>query len=158
MARKAGYYWVKYVSRNDWSIEYWNGGMWFTRNPTLVNDNWFATIDETPIVRGQKETNEESNCNIHEVSISFLNGGKTIIKKKTYYVECTVSFTDNSEEEPWKSSETYSYIIEANNKKEGKADAEKQAKEELERELGKMDDVKVVIDTFYQTFEGARAN
>jgi len=77
---------------------------------------------------------------------------------KTYYAECTVSFTDNSEKEPWKSSETYSYIIEANNKKEGKADAEKRANEELERELGKMDDVKVVIDTFYTTFEGARAN
>jgi len=41
---------------------------------------------------------------------------------KTYYSECTVSFTDNSESSPWKSSETYSYIIEANNKKEGKMD------------------------------------
>uniref|UniRef100_A0A6M3J5W8 Uncharacterized protein n=1 Tax=viral metagenome TaxID=1070528 RepID=A0A6M3J5W8_9ZZZZ len=77
---------------------------------------------------------------------------------KTYYAECTVSFTDNSETEPWKSSETYSYIIDADNKKEGKADAEKRAKEELERELGKMDDVKVVINTFHQTFEGARVN
>jgi len=77
---------------------------------------------------------------------------------KTYYAECTVSFTDNSEDEPWKSSETYSYIIEADNKKEGKADAGKRATEELEGELGKMDDVKVVIDTFYATFEGARTN
>ena len=77
---------------------------------------------------------------------------------KTYYAECTVSFTDNSEDEPWESSETYSYIIEANNKKEGKADAEKRVTEDLEQELGKMDDVKVVIDTFYETFEGARAN
>jgi len=76
---------------------------------------------------------------------------------RTYYAECTVSFTDNSEDEPWKSSETYSYIIEANNKKEGKADAEKRAKEELLRELGKMDDVSVVIDEFYRTFEDARA-
>lgn len=77
---------------------------------------------------------------------------------KTYYAECTVSFTDNSEDEPWKSSEIYSYIIDANNKKDGKAGAKKRAKEELERELGEMDDVKVVINTFYQTFEGARAN
>lgn len=46
--------------------------------------------------------------------------------------------------------------IEANNKKEGRADAKKKATEELERELGKMDDAKVVIDTFYETFEGAR--
>ena len=64
---------------------------------------------------------------------------------KTYYAECTVSFTDNSEKEPWKSSETYSYIIEANNKKEGKADAEKRAIEELERELGKMDDERKLL-------------
>ena len=77
---------------------------------------------------------------------------------KTYYAECTVSFTDNSEDEPWESSETYSYIIEANNKKEGKEDAEKRATEDIEQELGKMDDVKVVIDTFYETFEGAMAN
>lgn len=79
-------------------------------------------------------------------------------KMKTYYAECTVIFTDNSEDEPWESSETYSYIIEANNKKEGKADAEKRATEDIEQELGKMDDVKVVIDTFYETFEGAMAN
>ena len=77
---------------------------------------------------------------------------------KYYYSECTVFFTDNSESEPWNGRETYKYIIEANNKKEGKADAEKRATEDLERELGKMDDVKVVIDTFYQTIEGARAN
>jgi hypothetical protein len=77
---------------------------------------------------------------------------------KTYYAECTVSFTDNSEDEPWKSSETYSFIIEANNKKEGKADAVKKAEEKLNDELGKMDDVSTNIDTFYETCEGARAN
>ena len=77
---------------------------------------------------------------------------------KNYYAECTVSFTDNSEDEPWKSSETYSYIIQVNNKKEGKKDAEKMAIENLERELGKMDDVKVVIDTFHQTPDDARSS
>ena len=77
---------------------------------------------------------------------------------KTYYAECTVSFTDNSENEPWESSENYSFIIEANNKKEGKADAEKKAIEELERDLGKMDDIKVVIDIFHRTTDGARAS
>lgn len=77
---------------------------------------------------------------------------------KTYYAECTVSFTDNSEDEPWKSSENYSYIIKAANKKEGKMNAEERAKEELNQELGKMDDVKVVIDIFHATFEDARAS
>lgn len=102
--------------------------------------------------------NFQRHINYTLVSISFCGRDKTDFKMKTYYAECTVNFTDNSEEEPWKSSETYSYIIEANNKKEGKADAKKKATEELEQELGKMDDVKVVIDTFYETFEGARAN
>jgi len=77
---------------------------------------------------------------------------------RTYYAECTVSFTDNSEDEPWKSSETYSFIIEADNRKEGKADAVKMAEEKLIQELGKMDDISTNIDTFYATFEGARAN
>jgi len=75
---------------------------------------------------------------------------------KNYYVESTVSFTDNSEDEPWKSSENYSFIIEANNKKEGMEDAKKRAFEEFERDLGKMDDVKVNIVTFHQTTEDAR--
>jgi len=38
----------------------------------------------------------------------------------TCIISAVVSFTDNSEKEPWKSSETYSYIIEANNKIEDK--------------------------------------
>lgn len=67
-SRKAGYYWVKYVSQNHWSIEYWNGGMWFTRNSHLVEDSMFSTIDETPIVREQKETEQQSNCNLPHVS------------------------------------------------------------------------------------------
>ena len=76
------------------------------------------------------------------------------MKIKTYYAECEVSFTDNS----WKSSEIYSYIIEAKNKKEGKAEAFRLAVMKLKRELGKMNDVKVNIDTFYKTCEGARVN
>lgn len=69
MERKPGYYWVKYVSRSDWSIEYWNGGMWFTRNPHLVDDNMFSTIDETPIVRGQNSSEENSALPIPDVSV-----------------------------------------------------------------------------------------
>lgn len=76
---------------------------------------------------------------------------------KTYYTSCTVTFTDNSEEEPWKSSENYSYIIEANNKKEGIVIAKERAILELNNELGEMDDIKVVIDTFYETSSDARA-
>ena len=67
-SRKSGYYWVKYVNQSHWSIEYWNGGMWFTRNSHLVEDSMFSTIDETPIVREQKETEQQSNCNLPHVS------------------------------------------------------------------------------------------
>ena len=67
-SRKAGYYWVKYVSQNHWSIEYWNGRMWFPRNSHLIEDSMFSTIDETPIVREQKETEQQSNCNLPDVS------------------------------------------------------------------------------------------
>ena len=66
-SRKAGYYWVKYVSQNHWSIEYWNGRMWFPRNSHLIEDSMFSTIDETPIVREQKETEQQSNCNLPDV-------------------------------------------------------------------------------------------
>jgi hypothetical protein len=66
-SRKSGYYWVKYVNQNHWSIEYWNGGMWFTRNSHLVEDSMFSTIDETPIVREQKQTEQQINCNLPHV-------------------------------------------------------------------------------------------
>jgi hypothetical protein len=77
---------------------------------------------------------------------------------KTYYAECTVSFTDNSDETPWKSNETYSFIIQAKNKLKAKTQAVNLAKDELKEQLGKMDDVKVVIDTFYLTFDNSRAD
>ncbi|MBT3209122.1 MAG: hypothetical protein HN704_14685 [Bacteroidetes bacterium] len=75
-----------------------------------------------------------------------------------YYADCSVSFTDNSENKPWKSSEAYSFIVQAENKKEGKADAEKQTKAELKRQLGEMDEVEVKISQFYKTTECARAD
>jgi len=78
---------------------------------------------------------------------------------KSYYVECSVSFTDNSENEPCKMEEIYSFIVESKNKKQGKADAEIRGIEEFENDLGKgNEDVKLVIDAFYETCSGARAN
>ena len=85
-----------------------------------------------------------------------------VAKRKTmknYYVECTVCFTDNSEAEHWKSKEIYSFIVEAKNRKLGKAVAEQRGIEEFESDMGKgMDDVRVIINAFYETCEGARAN
>lgn len=74
----------------------------------------------------------------------------------TYYAECTVNFTDNSDEIPWENSEVYSFIITASNVKNGRQMAEKLAIKELDRDLGKMDDANVVITTFYKTFSDAR--
>jgi len=80
-------------------------------------------------------------------------------KMKSYYVECIVSFTDNAEKKPWRSCAAYSFIVEAKNKKQGKADAAKRGIEEFENDLGKkMDDVKLGIAEFYETCEEARAN
>jgi len=75
---------------------------------------------------------------------------------RTYYAVCTVNFTDNSGGTPWRAYETYSFIIHANNKKEAKAWVKQLAEEELERDLGKMDELLIVIDTLYQTSENAR--
>ena len=41
---------------------------------------------------------------------------------KNYYIEIKVSYTDNSEAEPIKGTETFEYIIEAKNKKEANSD------------------------------------
>jgi hypothetical protein len=49
--RNPGYYWVKYPNKEDCNIEYWNGGMWFTRNPVLIKDEDFEYIDENQIFR-----------------------------------------------------------------------------------------------------------
>ena len=94
-SRKAGYYWVKYVSQNHWSIEYWNGGMWFTRNSHLVEDSMFSTIDETPIVREQKQSEQQSNCNLPQVSNLVCPTHGTMLYKHTnglaYCSFCTYS-------------------------------------------------------------------
>jgi len=54
--RNPGYYWVKYPNKEDYNIEYWNGGMWFTRNPILINDKDFEDINENQILRDSKST------------------------------------------------------------------------------------------------------
>jgi predicted unusual protein kinase regulating ubiquinone biosynthesis (AarF/ABC1/UbiB family) len=76
----------------------------------------------------------------------------------TYYADCEVSFTDNSEDLPWNGSEGYSFIIQAKNKKEGKEEAQRLAKEELINQLGEMDNVFVKIHQFYRTTDDARAD
>lgn len=79
---------------------------------------------------------------------------------KTYYFECTVSFADFvPEEDTYYGKECYSGIVEAKNKKQGKSDAENEGLKMFENDLGTDNtDVKLTLDTFYETIEGARAN
>ena len=103
-SRKAGYYWVKYVSQEHWSIEYWNGGMWFTRNPHIVKDSMFSTIDETPIVREQKQSKQQSNCNLPQVMPTLPSDEE--IKGATcgitaYYTEETTAIMACNELNEW---------------------------------------------------------
>lgn len=79
---------------------------------------------------------------------------------KTYYFECTVSFTDFvPEEDTYYGEEYYSGIVEAKNRKQCKADAKTKGLSMFESDLGKGNtDVKLTLDTFYETIEGARAN
>ena len=79
---------------------------------------------------------------------------------KTYYFECTVSFTDFvPEEDTYYGEEYYSGIVESKSRKQGKADAKSKGLEMLESDLGTNNtDVKLTLDTFYETIEGARAN
>jgi len=77
---------------------------------------------------------------------------------ETYYAECEVKFIDNSDEEPWISSESYTFIITANNKKEARKEAEKLGREELIHQLGIKDNVSVVIHQLYRTTDDARSS
>ena len=79
---------------------------------------------------------------------------------KTYYFECTVSFTDfMPEEDAYYGEECYSGIVESKNKKQGKVDAKMKGLEIFDSDLGTNNtDIKLTLDTFYETIEGARAN
>ena len=77
---------------------------------------------------------------------------------KTYYYECTVSFTYFDYEDGFQNDEEYySGIIEAKNKQEGKALAEKQGLSKFNNDLGNdYHNVVVEIDIFYETTSDAR--
>jgi hypothetical protein len=64
---------------------------------------------------------------------------------KTYYAECIVNFTDNFNLQV---KGNYSFIVEANNKKEGKADVKKRAIEAVENQFRNISDIQIVINTF----------
>jgi hypothetical protein len=70
MERTEDFYWVKGYKWSDearWFIAHWTLGSWWSDGDDF-DDNAFNEIDETPIVRWQKNIEQQSNCNIQHVS------------------------------------------------------------------------------------------
>ena len=72
MARQNGYYWVKPAKlsyKDKWVIAtYENGMFWVHGTGEAYLDISMSEIDETPIVREQKQSEQQSNCNLPQVS------------------------------------------------------------------------------------------
>jgi hypothetical protein len=79
---------------------------------------------------------------------------------KIYYVECSVSYSDNMDEEIYVGAETYSMIINANSKKIAETKAKLEAKKLFMNDLGDnyttISDVE--IEQSYETSEDARSS
>lgn len=72
---------------------------------------------------------------------------------KNYYIEIKVTYTDNSEGDPFHSDEMFEYIIHAANKKEANIEALKRAREEFDEGYNdNFDDVVVkIVDSYLTT-------
>lgn len=71
---------------------------------------------------------------------------------KFYYCSGIITFTDNSEKEPYKGNEPFEFIIQNTNKKKAKIRALEKARNNFDKEINDgYDEVKVVMDEFYQT-------
>lgn len=81
---------------------------------------------------------------------------------KSYYFECTVSFAYFVPgEDTYYSEEYYKGIVEAKNRKQGKAAAKTRGLSRFKRDFGAipaLTDVKLTLETFYETIDGARAD
>jgi len=75
---------------------------------------------------------------------------------KSYYYNCTVTFTDK---EMYKYKENYSGIVKSENEEEGKVVAKKEGLKQLKSDLGnKLNNIKIIINEFYKTFDSARSS
>jgi hypothetical protein len=76
---------------------------------------------------------------------------------KNYYIEIKITYTDNSESEPFHGDEMFEYIMQAANKKEANAEALKRARQEFDDGYNdNFDDVTVKIFDSYLTTSDAR--
>jgi len=78
---------------------------------------------------------------------------------KTYYVECSVKYVDDTEGNLINCNEDYSFIIQAKNKKDVKEIANEEALKEFNEDLNiGFKDISVVINDCYVTSDDARCD
>lgn len=71
---KGMYYWTKY--KGDWRISQYEGTMfWINGIGEAHLADYFDEIDETPIVREKKQTEQQCNCNLPHVSVALPESG-----------------------------------------------------------------------------------
>ena len=71
---------------------------------------------------------------------------------KFYYCSGTITYTDNSDETPWHGEEVFENITQETSKKRAKIKAVENAMNRFEKEINiNYDDVKVIVDEFYET-------
>jgi len=78
---------------------------------------------------------------------------------KNYYVECSITYSDNSEEEIFVGVEYYSLTLQAKSKEDAESKAKNKCKELFDREAEECySDIKVIIDDCYETSDDARSS
>ena len=78
---------------------------------------------------------------------------------KTYFVECTVYFTDTSSLPTWNVSETYTRIVTANSLKIAEKKAELDSLADFKNDLGSdFENIHTVIEQSYETTADARCS
>jgi hypothetical protein len=78
---------------------------------------------------------------------------------KYFYIECSISYSDKTEEEIYVGVETYSMVLQANSKKIAETQAKLEAKKLFDRDINcNFSNIEITIDQSYQTSEDARAS
>lgn len=78
---------------------------------------------------------------------------------KNYYVECSINYTDNSDDEIFVGVEYYSLTLPAKSKEDAEIKAKNKCKELFDREAeDSYTDIKLNIDNCYETTDDARSS
>ena len=78
---------------------------------------------------------------------------------KTYFVECTVNFTDTTTDPIWNGSETYTKIVTANSLKIAEKKAELECLSDFKNDMGSdYENIQTSIGQSYETSSDARCS